>query len=101
MVLETPIDSTDPDGKEIEDKGIWAREIKMLEGMVGVNAEGSAFRVMEGELAGRGEVEREKFQGQFERKREREKGGRRERGQRKLGWGKGGGGGGDEDSGGD
>lgn len=51
MVLETPIDREDADGKAIEDKGVWAREIKLLEGLVGMEMEGKAFRAMAAELA--------------------------------------------------
>ena len=68
MVLETPIDSKDEDGKDIEDKGIWAREIKMLEGLIGMDAESEEFTTLERELADKGEEERKKFQEQFEKK---------------------------------
>ena len=68
MVLETPIDSKDADGKDIEDKGIWAREIKMLEGLIGTDAESEKFETLERELAERGKEERKKFQEQFEKK---------------------------------
>ena len=68
MVLETPIDSKDADGKDIEDKGIWAGEIKMLEGLIGMDVESEKFRKLERELADKGEEERKKFQEQFERK---------------------------------
>lgn len=73
MVLETPIDSKDEDGKEIEDKRIWAQEIKMLEGLIGMDAEGEGFKTMEKELADKGAEERAKYQEQFGRKLEKEK----------------------------
>nr|POE74405.1 dna-(apurinic or apyrimidinic site) lyase 1 [Quercus suber] len=55
LVLETPIAVRDEAGnlvrdeknKEKEDKGIWAREIKMLEGLVGMDVESEEFRAME------------------------------------------------------
>lgn len=73
MVLETPIDSKDEDGREIEDKRIWAREIKMLERLIGTDAESEGFKAMEKELADKGAEERAKYQEQFERKLEKEK----------------------------
>ena len=87
MVLETPIDHKDEStGKDVEDKGVWAREIKMLEGLIGMDAEGEAFGVLEKELADKGEEERRKLQEQADRKvkKERKKG---EKGQRKLEFG--------------
>lgn len=68
MVLETPIDREGADGKSVEDKGVWAREIKLLEGLVGLEMEGKAFRAMEAELAREGQADREKHQSAFERK---------------------------------
>ena len=88
MVLETPIDRKDSEtGKDVEDKGVWAREIKMLEGLIGVDAEGEGFRALEKELADRGAEERAKYQEQFERKAEK---GKRaaEKGQTKLRFGR-------------
>lgn len=73
MVLETPIDTKDEDGKDIEDKRIWAREIKMLEGLIGMDAESEEFKAMEKELADKGAEERAKYQDQFERKLGKEK----------------------------
>lgn len=68
MVLETPIEREDADGKVGEDKRVWAREIKLLEGLVGMKMEGKAFRAMEAELAQEGQADREKHQSAFERK---------------------------------
>ena len=73
MVLETPIDTKDEDGKDIEDKRIWAREIKMLEELIGLDAESKDFKAMEKELADKGAEERAKYQDQFERKLGKEK----------------------------
>lgn len=83
IVLETPIDSKDESGKEIENKGIWANEIKMLEEMIGMDAEGERFRNLEKELAAQGAEERAKYQEAFERKKEK-----LEKGQKKLSFGK-------------
>lgn len=68
LVLETPIDHKNGEGKEVEDKGVWAREIKMLEGLVGMDVEGVEFRRLEGELWERGMKERGRLQEVVERK---------------------------------
>ena len=89
MVLETPIDvpasaenikAVEGDGgkgkgkkppklgKTVEDKGIWAREIKLLESLVGMDLEGEEFKRSEVELAAKGEGERKKLQEQFDKK---------------------------------
>ena len=87
MVLETPIDRKDGEtGKDVEDKGVWAREIKMLEGLIGVDAEGKEFRAMEKELADEGAEERATYQEQFERKVEKDRKAL-EKGQTKLQFG--------------
>lgn len=89
LVLETPIDHKDEEtGKDVEDKGVWAREIKMLEGLIGTDAESAGFKAMEKELADRGAEEREKYQEAFERKQEKDRKAV-EKGQIKLQWGKG------------
>ncbi|KAF6228300.1 hypothetical protein HO133_008030 [Letharia lupina] len=88
MVLETPIDHKDEEtGKDVEDKAVWAREIKMLEGLIGVDADGDEFKAMEKELADKGAEERAKYQEQFERKGEKDKKAL-EKGQKKLQFGK-------------
>lgn len=69
MVLETPIDRKDPaTGKKIEDKRVWADEIKLLEGLVGADPDGDEFLARERELHARGADEREKVQDQVDRK---------------------------------
>ena len=73
MVLETPIERTDDEGRTVEDKGVWAREIKLLEGLIGMDAEGEEFKALERELADRGEEERGKYMEAFERKAEKER----------------------------
>ncbi|KAL9084069.1 MAG: hypothetical protein Q9159_005423 [Coniocarpon cinnabarinum] len=68
MVLETPIDTKDEKGKDVEDKSVWAREIKLLESLVGMDVESPEFLAMEHELAAKGAAEREKLRAQFEKK---------------------------------
>jgi AP endonuclease-1 len=68
MVLETPVDSVDDNGKKFEDKSIWAREIKMLEQLVGMDVESDEFKELEKTLHEQGEGERERVGGQVERK---------------------------------
>ena len=88
MVLETPIDRKDDEtGKDVEDKGVWAREIKLLEGLIGVDVDGEEFQAMERELADKGAEERAKYQEQFERKVDKDKKAL-EKGQTKLQFGK-------------
>ena len=58
LILETPSenpDPKDPTGKKmIEDRQIWATEIKMLESLIGMDAEGEEFKKLERELSERG-----------------------------------------------
>lgn len=68
MVLETPIDTTDENGKKIEDKGIWAREIKMLENLVGMDVESDEFKDLAVKLQAEGTGERERIADQVDRK---------------------------------
>ncbi|KIW62953.1 hypothetical protein PV04_09838 [Phialophora macrospora] len=71
LILETPCEKPDPDDpkgkKMIEDKNIWATEIKLLESLIGMDPESSEFQRLEAELSERGRAEREKTQAQFER----------------------------------
>ncbi|KAF5962450.1 AP endonuclease 1 [Fusarium bulbicola] len=68
MVLETPIDRPAADGKSVEDKKVWANEIKLLERLVGMDAETEEFKGLEKELQAQGESERNKIQDQVDRK---------------------------------
>ncbi|CAI6334563.1 unnamed protein product [Periconia digitata] len=68
MVLETPIDTKDADGKKGEDKGIWAREIKLLEQLVGMDVESEEFKRQEKQLDTAGVGERERIGSQVKRK---------------------------------
>ena len=77
IVLETPITAKDDNGsllkdekgKEIEDKGIWAGEIKLLERLVGMDPDSEEFVKLEKQLARKGEPERRRLDDLMERKR--------------------------------
>ncbi|KAG0650692.1 Apurinic-apyrimidinic endonuclease 1 [Hyphodiscus hymeniophilus] len=71
MVLETPIDKKGPDGKVVEDKNVWATEIKLLEGLIGTDAESEDFKREEQRLQDVGAEERKKFQSQVDKKQQR------------------------------
>ncbi|KZF22436.1 DNA-lyase, partial [Xylona heveae TC161] len=73
MVLETPISAKDSSGKEIEDKGIWAREIKTLESLIDMDMDGNEFRDMEERLWKSGSDERARIQAQVDKKLEKDK----------------------------
>lgn len=70
MVLETPIDRPDPKnpGKTVEDKRVWADEIKLLESLIDMDPESDTFREQESELHRRGASERAKYQAQADKK---------------------------------
>jgi AP endonuclease-1 len=68
MVLETPVDVVGEDGKKFEDKSIWAREIKMLEKLVGMDVESTEFKELEAKLHKEGEAQRKETGDAFERK---------------------------------
>ncbi|KAK5131522.1 hypothetical protein LTR08_000849 [Meristemomyces frigidus] len=80
LILETPIEVRDAEGvlvkdakgKVQEDRGIWAAEIKLLEGLVGADVGSEAFGEMERGLERKGRAERERVGEQVERKREKE-----------------------------
>ncbi|KAF7548248.1 hypothetical protein G7046_g8743 [Stylonectria norvegica] len=72
MVLETPIDRTGADGKSVEDKQVWADEIKLLESLIGMDAESAAFARLAEELQERGAAERSKIQEQVDKKAEKD-----------------------------
>jgi AP endonuclease-1 len=68
MVLETPIDRLGLDGKTVEDKQVWADEIKLLESLIGMDAESDEFAALEEKLEAQGASERAKIQDQVDRK---------------------------------
>lgn len=55
----------------IEDKGVWAREIKLLESLIGMDPESEEFLALEKKLADEGKAEREKHQAMFDKKNEK------------------------------
>jgi AP endonuclease-1 len=67
MVLETPIDEG-PDRKGEEDKGVWAKEIKLLEGLIGADLDSDSFSAEEQRLQDVGMEERKKYQDQADKK---------------------------------
>lgn len=75
LILETPCDRKDPDDpsgkKVIEDKSIWAREIKLLESLTGMDPDGPEFKELEKTLSDQGEAERAKMQKAFDEKNEK------------------------------
>jgi AP endonuclease 1 len=72
MVLETPIERTDNEGKKKDDQGVWAREIKMLENLVGADLNSEEWKTRIAELQAEGASERERIQLQHEKKLEKE-----------------------------
>lgn len=68
MILETPIDKVIADGKSIEDKSIWAQEIKLLETLIGMDIESPAFKDQEAKLSEIGKAERKRLLDLVERK---------------------------------
>ncbi|KAJ5432310.1 DNA-(apurinic or apyrimidinic site) lyase 1 [Penicillium daleae] len=57
----------------VPDPGVWAREIKLLESLIGMDPEGEEFLALEARLAEEGREMREKQMEQYERKIESEK----------------------------
>ena len=87
LILETPcdrVDPSDPTGKKvIEDKSTWAREIKLLEGLIGMDPEGDEFKKLEQDLSDSGRASREKMQKAIDEKSEKAKK-KLEKGQKSL-----------------
>ncbi|KAM7224227.1 Xylose isomerase-like, TIM barrel-containing domain containing protein [Rhypophila decipiens] len=71
MVLETPIDEKGPDGKSVENKQIWADEIKLLEGLIGRDVDSPEFFEEEKALQAKGASERNKIQEQVDKKKQK------------------------------
>ncbi|EXJ90925.1 AP endonuclease 1 [Capronia coronata CBS 617.96] len=97
LILETPCERPDPEDptgkKTIDDKTIWATEIKLLESLIGMDPESDTFKNLERELSERGKKERDEMQAQFDKKVEKErikiaKQAGKEKGQTTLSFGK-------------
>lgn len=56
----------------IEDTSVWAREIKLLESLIGMDPQSAEFQELEARLAEEGREERERIQAQHHRKLEAE-----------------------------
>lgn len=84
MVLETPIDKTDANGKKFEDKSVWAREIKMLEQLVDMDIESEQFKKWEAELFEEGTGERERIGEQVKKKAVKDAKPKKQRGKKKM-----------------
>ncbi|KAJ4303553.1 DNA-(apurinic or apyrimidinic site) lyase [Kalmusia sp. IMI 367209] len=85
MVLETPIDVKDENGKTKEDKSVWAREIKMLEQLVDMDMESEQFKKWESELYEEGTGERERVGDQVKRRAEKNASPKKKKGKKKVG----------------
>ncbi|KAK5663445.1 hypothetical protein OQA88_3874 [Cercophora sp. LCS_1] len=72
MVLETPISVKGANGKPVDDPKIWANEIKLLESLIGQDADTPEFKAKEVELQAKGESERDKIQDQVNKKAEKD-----------------------------
>ncbi|KAF2845421.1 AP endonuclease [Plenodomus tracheiphilus IPT5] len=68
MVLETPCEVIRENGEKVDDKGVWAREIKMLEMLVGMDVESDTFKELEAKLQEEGDAERKRVGDQVDRK---------------------------------
>ncbi|KAI1828020.1 AP endonuclease [Xylaria intraflava] len=73
MVLETPIDRPGPNGKNIEDKQIWADEIKLLERLIDMDPASDEFTALEEKLQADGASERNRVLDQVNRKSAKDK----------------------------
>ena len=82
MVLETPIDKKDENGKKFEDKTVWAREIKMLEQLVDMDIECEQFKKWEAEFFEEGVGERERIGEQVKKKAEKDAKPKKKRGKK-------------------
>ncbi|POS84846.1 hypothetical protein EPUL_002433 [Erysiphe pulchra] len=71
MILETPTDKKNPDGKSVEDKSVWSTEIKLLEGLIDIDPETNEFKAEEKRLQDIGAEERKKFQLQNDKKKQK------------------------------
>ena len=73
LILETPIDIKNDEGKDVEDKSVWVREIKLLENLVGMDVNSKKFKDLETKLAADGAEERARVGDQVKRREEKAK----------------------------
>jgi AP endonuclease 1 len=73
FILETPITRKNELGKSIEDESVWAREIKLLESLVDMDRASDEFKTLETDLAMEGKAERDRIQGQVNRRKDGKK----------------------------
>ncbi|KAM3446018.1 hypothetical protein MY3296_010071 [Beauveria thailandica] len=83
MILETPIDRKDDKGKTIEDKQVWADEIKLLESLISMDPDSNEFAALERKLEARGSAERQRIQDQVDKKNAKAVGNKAARGKKK------------------
>lgn len=69
LILETPIDEKGPDGKKrVENRQIWADEIKLLESLIGADMDSPDLQAKAEELQAKGASERQRVQDQVDKK---------------------------------
>lgn len=75
LILETPSEKPDPKDpkKTVEDKTVWAREIKLLESLIGMDPDSEAYKKLESDLAEQGRAERDKMEKWQAEKEEKER----------------------------
>lgn len=85
MILETPSEKPDPNNpkKTIDDKQVYADEIKLLESLIGMDADSDEYRKLEADLSARGRAERDKML-EWEEERDKKAKAKEERARRKI-----------------
>jgi AP endonuclease 1 len=76
LILETPCDRPDPKDptgkKTIDDKNVWAAEIKLLESLIGMDPDSEQYTKLEKDLSKQGHTDRVKHQKQYDEKLQKE-----------------------------
>lgn len=85
MILETPSERPDPKNlkKTIDDKKVYADEIKLLESLIGMDPNSDEYKNLEAGLAARGKAERDKMLA-WEQERDKKATAKEERARRKI-----------------
>jgi AP endonuclease 1 len=73
FILETPISRKNEQGKDVEDESIWAKEIKLLESLIGMERDSEEYTELEKNLAAQGKLERERIQAQVDKRKDSKK----------------------------